>query len=41
MSDPFGVSESSNLSGGIDYPVIDLPAVDFIEEVVESIHQIL
>ena len=28
MSDPFGVSESSNLSGGIDYPVIDLPAVD-------------
>ena len=28
MNDPFGVPEGSNLSGGIDYPVIDLPAVD-------------
>ena len=28
MADPFGVSEGSNLSGGIDYPVTDLSAVD-------------
>jgi hypothetical protein len=28
MSDPFGVSEGSNLSGGLDFPVVNLPAVD-------------
>lgn len=28
MNDPFGVPEGSNLSGGIDYPVTDLSAVN-------------